>query len=60
MADIVVVSELSNLDRFHTQCNVPIILLEKTFVCSFDIQLVLKNVRRNKRVYNKCKSEKIP
>ena len=34
--------------------------LEQTFVCRFDIQLIFKNVRRNKKVYTKCKSEKIP
>ena len=60
MADIVVVSLLSNLDRSHTQYDASSIYLEQTFVCRVDIQLIFKNIRRNKKVYTKCKSEKIP
>ena len=58
--DIVVVSLLSNLDRSHTQFNASSIYLEQTFVCIVDVQLIFKNTRRNKKVYTKCKSEKIP
>ena len=36
------------------------VYLEQTFVCRVDVQLIFKNVRRNKKVYTKCKSEKIP
>ena len=58
MADIAVVS-LSNLDRFHTNCNASSIYIEQKFVCRFDYELIFKNVRRNKKVYTKCKSKKI-
>ena len=34
--------------------------LEQTFVCRVDVQLILKNIRRNKKVYTKCKCDKIP
>ena len=30
------------------------------FVCRVDVLLIFKNDRRQKKVYNKCKSEKIP
>ena len=36
------------------------IYLEQTFVCRVDIQLIFKSVRKNKKAYTKCKSEKIP
>ena len=29
-------------------------------MCRVDVPLIFKNVRRRKKVYNKCKSEKIP
>ena len=29
-------------------------------MCRVDVQLIFKNVRRNKKVYTKCKSKKIP
>ena len=29
-------------------------------MCRVDVQLIFKNVRRNEKVYTKCKSEKIP
>ena len=54
------VSLLRNLDRSHTQCKASSIYLEHTFVCRVDIQLIFKNVRKNKKAYTKCKSEKIP
>ena len=38
----------------------PCEMLEQTFVCRYDVQLILKNVGRNKEVYTKYKSEKIP
>ena len=63
MSDIVVVHLLSNLDRFLTQCSASSIKLEQTFVCRVDVHViftVFKNVRRNKKVYTKCKSEKTP
>ena len=59
MTAIVVVSLVSNLRRSHTQCNASRIYLELTFMCRVDVQLIFKNVTRNKKVYNKCKSEKI-
>ena len=34
--------------------------LEQTFVCRVDLKLIFENVRRTKKVYTKCKSEKIP
>ena len=46
--------------RCYTQCNVSSIYLEQTFVCTFDVQLIFKNARRNKKVYTKCKPEKSP
>ena len=57
---IVVVSLFSNLDRSHTQCNASSKYLEQTFVCRVNVQLIFKNVRRNKKLYTECKSEKIP
>ena len=33
-------------------------VVKQTFVCRVDAPLIFKNVRRRKRVYNKCKSEK--
>ena len=54
------VSLLSNLDRPHTKYNASRKYLEQTFVFRVDAQLIFKNVRRNKNVYAKCKSEKIP
>ena len=58
MAIIGVVSLLSNLDTSHTRCNACSIYLEQTFVCRVDVQLIFKNVRKNEKVYAKCKSEK--
>ena len=60
MTEIVAVSLLQNLDRSHNQCNVCSLYLEQTFVCGVDIQLVFKNVRKNKKAYTNWKSEKIP
>ena len=60
MTDIAVVSLLSDSDRSHAQCNASNIYLQQTFVCRVDIQSIFKNVRRNKKFYTKCKSEKIP
>ena len=57
--DVVVVSLLSKLYRSHTQCNVSSIYLEQIFACRVDVQLIFKKVRRNKKIYTKCKSEKI-
>ena len=61
MTDIVVVSLLSNLDKSHTQCNAFSIYLEQAFVCRVDLQLIIKNVRRDKNLSMlNVKSEKIP
>ena len=57
---IVVVSLLSNVDRSHTQWNASSIDLEQTFVSRVHVQLIFENVRRNRKLYTKCKSEKIP
>ena len=59
MKNIVAVSLLSNLDRSHTNSNASNIYVEQKFVCRVGVQLNFKNVRRNKNVYTKCKSEKI-
>ena len=61
MTNIVVVSLLSNLNRSHANCNATSVYLEQKFLCRVDVQLVFKNKikRRNKKVYTKCKSEKI-
>ena len=56
ISDILVVSLLPNLDRSHTQCMASSIYVEQKFVCK--VQLIFKNVRRNKKIYTKCKSEK--
>ena len=34
--------------------------LQQIFVCRVDVQSIFKNGRRNKNIYTKCKSEKIP
>ena len=34
--------------------------LNKNLCAELTFQLILKNVRKNKKVYTKCKSEKIP
>ena len=60
MTDIAVVSLLSNLDRSQTQCNASSVYREQTFACRVDAQLIFKNVKRNKKVYTKYKSEIIP
>ena len=57
---VVAVSLLSNSNRPHTQYNASSKYIEQTFVCRVDVQLIFKNVRRNKKLYTKCKSEKIP
>ena len=37
-----------------------ILVVTKIFVCRVDVPLIFKNVRIRKKVYNKCKAEKIP
>ena len=59
MTDIGVVSLLSNFDRSHTQCNDSSIYLEQALECRVDVQLIFNIVIKNKKVYAKCKSEKI-
>ena len=59
MTDIVVVSLLSNLNKFHIKCNASRIYLNKTFMFRVGVQFILKNVRRNKKVNTKGKSETI-
>ena len=54
------VSLLSNVDRSHTQCNASSIYLEQRFVCSVDVQLIFKNIRRNKRSLLNVNLEKYP
>ena len=49
---------LPNFDKSYTQYKASSIYLEQTFVGRVDVQLIFENVGRNKRVYNKCKSEK--
>ena len=39
-------------------CGIPVVKL--TSVCRVVVALIFKNVRRREKVYNKCKSEKIP
>ena len=56
--DIAGVSLFLNLDRPYNQFNASSLYLEHTFVCRV-VQLLFKNVMRNKKVYT-CKSEKIP
>ena len=59
----------ANKENFHcfgipvvqfgqAQCNASCIYLEQIFVGRVDVQSIIKNVRRNKKVYTKCKSEK--
>ena len=50
---------LSNLDTSHINCNACSTYLEQKFVCRVNVQLIFKNVGRNKKVRTKCKSEKI-
>ena len=56
MAYIAVVSLLSNVDRSCTQCNPSNVYVEQTFVCRVVVQLIFKNVKKNKKIYTKCKS----
>ena len=56
----VMVSLLSNVDRSHTQCNASSIYLEQRFVCRVDVQLIFKNIRRNKRSLLNVNLEKYP
>ena len=60
MTDIAVVSLLSNLNKSHIKCNASRIYLDKTFMFRLGVQFILKNVRRNKKVNTKGKSETIP
>ena len=57
MTNIAVVSLFSNLDRCHTNYNASSIYIEQKFVCRVDVQL--REIRRNKKVYTNHKSEKI-
>ena len=59
MTDILAVPLLRNLDRSHTQCNAYSLHLAQTILCRVNVQLIFKNVRRNKKVYTEYKSEKI-
>ena len=45
-----------NLNRSYRQGNDSSIYREQTFVCRVDVQLILK---RNKKIYTKCKPGKI-
>ena len=65
MTNIALVSLLSNLGSSHTKFNASSTNLEQTFVWRDGAKLIsqesfLKNVRRNKKVYTKCESEKVP
>ena len=60
MTDIAVVSLLSNVHRSCTQCNPSSVYVEQTFVCRVAVQLIFKNFKKNKKIYTKCKSAKIP
>ena len=60
MMRIFVESPLSNIDRSHNQRNAANIKVEETFVFRVDVQLLFENVGRNKKIYTKCKSEKLP
>ena len=62
MRNIVVVYLLSNLNRSYTNYNNSIYTFRTNRnLCAGlnDLQLIFKNVRRNEKVYTKCKSEKI-
>ena len=59
MTDIAV-SLLPNLDMSLTEYNASLSYLEQTLVRRVDVQLICKNVRRNKKVYIKCKFVKYP
>ena len=50
--------KLTKTSKRHDRhcCGTPVV--KQTFVCR--VPLIFKNVRRKKKVYNKCKSEKIP
>ena len=61
----------TNRENFHccgipvvqfgqVQCNASGIYFEQIFVDRADVQSIFKNVRRNKKVYAKRKSEKYP
>ena len=53
-------SKLTKTSKRHDRhcCGIPVV--KQTFVCRVDVPLIFKNVRRRKKVYNKCKSERIP
>ena len=55
MTGIVAVSLFSKLNR-----SLAPIHLDQTSVYRVEVQLIFQNIRRNKKVYIKCKSEKIP
>ena len=44
----------------HPNDMTDILVVKKIFVYRVDVPLIFKNVRNRKKVYNKCKSEKIP
>ena len=51
--------KLTKTSKRHDRhcCGIPVV--KQTLVCRVDVPLIFKNVRRRKKVYNKCKSEKI-
>ena len=53
-------AKLTKTSKRHDRhcCGIPVV--KQTLVCRVDVPLIFKNVRRRKKVYNKCKSEKIP
>ena len=52
--------KLTKIFKQHDRhcCGIPVV--KQTFVCRVEVPLIFKNVKRRKKVYNKCKSEKIP
>ena len=52
--------KLTKTSKQHDRHCCGILVVKQTFVCRVDIPLIFKNIRRRKKVYNKCKSEKIP
>ena len=50
--------KLTKTSKRHDRHCCGIFFVKQTFVCRADVPLIFKNVRRRKKVYNKCKSDK--
>ena len=51
--------KLINTSKRHDRLCCGTLVVKQTLMCRVDVPLIFENVRRRKKVCNKCKSEKI-